>query len=101
MTPTLPATAAPDPAALEPAALEPAALEPAALDAAALVAAADVVLLVVLVELEPQAASSSEPAATKPSTAVVFKRMDIPSLMAQPQPIGGAGLPVDHTVDMH
>jgi len=51
------------------------------MDAAALgapEAAAAEVTLVVLVELEPQAASSSEPAATKPSTAVVFRRMNIP-----------------------
>src|SRR6478752_8388998 len=55
----------------------PAAALPAALDDPDAAGAAADVLLVVLDELEPQAASSSEPAATRPSTAVVFRRMNI------------------------
>jgi len=68
ITPTLPLTAPPPPAA-DPDAAELAAEPPEA--------AAEVVVPDEL-ELDPQAASSSAPAATIPTIAVDFKRMNVP-----------------------
>jgi hypothetical protein len=90
MTPILPlvAAGAAGAALLEAAGLLEAAAELGALDAADEAAAADVVLLLVE-ELDPQAASSSEPAATRPSTAEVFRRMNISLSEESALPNGG------------
>jgi len=68
ITPTFPLTA-PPPAAADPEAAELAAALP---DAAAEVVVPDEL------ELDPQAASSSAPAATIPTIAVDFRRMNVP-----------------------